>query len=86
MKKFQSVGCSLTEIKEILQEQDTNVISNQQVIEWIHNKIKETERKKDEYDQTPDTLSWMLEYKAALENDPENHILCGRPGIPMGKV
>ena len=40
VKKFQGVGCSLIEIKDILQEKDENTISNQQVIEWIRHKIK----------------------------------------------
>ena len=71
IKKFQNVGCSLVEVKEVLQYQDTNAFSNQQVIEWIRNKIKEVERKKDEYDQILDTLNWMLEYRNALEVDPQ---------------
>lgn len=71
IKKFQNVGCSLVEIKEILQDQDTNAFSNQQVIEWIRNKINEIERKKDEYDQMLDTLNWMLEYRNTLEVDPQ---------------
>ena len=71
VKKFQSVGCSLTEIKEILQDHDTNALTNQQVIDWIGHKIKEIERKKDEYDQILDTLNWMLEYRLALQNDPQ---------------
>lgn len=71
VKKFQGVGCSLIEIKGILQEKDENAISNQQVIEWIRHKISEIERKKDEYDQILDTLNWMLEYRIALESDPQ---------------
>lgn len=71
VKKFQGVGCSLVEIKEILQDRDTNTLSNQQVIEWIRHKISEIERKKDEYDQILDTLNWMLEYRMALKNDPQ---------------
>jgi DNA-binding transcriptional MerR regulator len=71
VKKFQGVGCSLIEIKDILREKDENAISNQQVIEWIRNKIIEIERKKSEYDQILDTLNWMLEYRIALESDPQ---------------
>ena len=71
VKKFQGVGCSLAEIKEILQDRDTNTRTNQQVIEWIRHKIREIERKKDEYDQILDTLNRMLEYRMALENDPQ---------------
>ena len=71
VKKFQGVGCSLIEIKDILKEKDENAISNEQVIEWIRHKINEVEQKKDEYDQILDTLNWMLEYRIALESDPK---------------
>jgi MerR family transcriptional regulator, copper efflux regulator len=71
VKKFQGVGCSLDEIKEILQAKDENTVSNQQVIEWIRHKINEIEQKKDEYDQILDTLHWMLEYRITLDSDPQ---------------
>lgn len=69
--KFKSLGCSLAELKEVLQDHDTNTRTNQQVIEWINQKISEIERKKDEYDQILETLNWMLEYRLALKNDPQ---------------
>ena len=34
VKKFQGLGCSLTELKEILKDQDTNMSSNQPVLEY----------------------------------------------------
>ncbi len=71
VKKFQGVGCSLEEIKAILQAKDENTVSNQQMMEWIRHKISEIEQKKDEYDQILDTLNWMLEYRIALEGDPQ---------------
>ncbi|MEH7418836.1 MerR family transcriptional regulator [Neobacillus drentensis] len=71
IKKFQGVGCSLSELKEVLQDHDTNTRTNQQVMEWISQKIGEIERKRDEYDQMLDTLHFMLEYRMALENDPQ---------------
>jgi MerR family transcriptional regulator, copper efflux regulator len=71
IKKFQGVGCSLAELKEILQDRDENTRTNQQVIEWIYQKISEIERKRDEYEQILSTLNWMLEYRIALMNDPE---------------
>jgi MerR family copper efflux transcriptional regulator len=71
VKKFQGVGCSLAELKEILQDHDTNRSTDLQVMEWIRQKISEIERKKDEYDQILGTLNWMLEYKMALMNDPQ---------------
>jgi MerR family copper efflux transcriptional regulator len=71
VKKFRGVGCSLAELKEILQDHDTNRSTDLQVMEWIRQKISEIERKKDEYDQILGTLNWMLEYKMALMNDPQ---------------
>ncbi|MDI4649727.1 MerR family transcriptional regulator [Cohnella hashimotonis] len=69
VKRFQSVGCSLTELKQILQGLDTNTTTTQQGIEWVLSKIKEIERKKEEYDQVLATLNRMLAYKTALQND-----------------
>ncbi len=48
VKKLQGVGCSLAELKDILQDRDTHTRTNLQVIEWIRQKIREIERKKDE--------------------------------------
>jgi MerR family transcriptional regulator, copper efflux regulator len=71
IKKFQSVGCSLAELKEIFQERDTHSPTNLEAIEWIRQKICDIKRKKDEYDQIIGNLNWMLEYKLALVNDPQ---------------
>ncbi len=71
IKKFQSIGCSLAELKEALQDHDTNARTNLQIIEWIHGKKQEIERKKEEYDQMLVTLNWMLEYRTLLINDPQ---------------
>ncbi|MEC3656177.1 MerR family transcriptional regulator [Bacillus siamensis] len=71
VKKFQGVGCSLTEVKEILQDRDSNTRTNQQVIEWIRQKIIEIERKKDEMEQMLGTLNMMLKYRITMMNDPE---------------
>jgi MerR family copper efflux transcriptional regulator len=71
VKKFQGLGCSLAELKEILQDHDTNTRTNLEVIEWILQKMNEVERKKDELDQILGTLNWMLDYRMALMNDPE---------------
>ncbi|WP_331456779.1 MerR family DNA-binding protein [Bacillus sp. JFL15] len=65
------MGCSLTEVKEILQDRDSNTRTNQQVIEWIRQKIIEIERKKDEMEQMLGTLNMMLEYRITMMNDPE---------------
>nr|WP_231595091.1 hypothetical protein [Bacillus sp. JFL15] len=58
-------------MKEILQDRDSNTRTNQQVIEWIRQKIIEIERKKDEMEQMLGTLNMMLEYRITMMNDPE---------------
>ncbi|WP_217597645.1 MerR family transcriptional regulator [Cohnella sp. GbtcB17] len=72
VKRFQSVGCSLTELKQILQGLDTNTTTTQQGIDWVLSKMKEIERKKEEYDQVLATLNKMLDYKIARQDDPGN--------------
>ncbi|MEK5641202.1 MULTISPECIES: MerR family transcriptional regulator [Paenibacillus] len=71
IKKFQSIGCSLAELKEALQECDTNMSTNLEIIDWIRGKKKEIEGKSEEYDQMLDTLNKMLEYKTLLMDDPQ---------------
>ncbi|RAW09518.1 MerR family transcriptional regulator [Paenibacillus taichungensis] len=71
IKKFQGIGCSLAELKTILQDHDTNARTNQEVIEWILQKINEIERKKEEYDHMLVTLNWMLTYRKLLNKDPQ---------------
>lgn len=66
VKKFQGIGCTLAELKEILQDYDTNLRSDAEIIEWILLKINEVERKKDELDQILGTLNWMLDYRRSL--------------------
>lgn len=71
IKKFQGVGCSLAELKEILRDKDANTYTNEEVIEWIRDKMRQIERQKDDLDQTLGTLNWMLEYRLALMHDPD---------------
>ncbi|KWX78528.1 MerR family transcriptional regulator [Paenibacillus riograndensis] len=71
IKKFQSIGCSLSELKEVLQDHDANAHTNLQIIDWIRGKKKEIESKKKEYDQMLDTLNKMLEYRTLLMDDPQ---------------
>jgi len=71
IKKFQGIGCSLVELKDILQDHDTNTRTNQQVMEWIRSKISEIDQKKSQLDQMLDTLHVMLEYRMTLEKDPK---------------
>jgi MerR family transcriptional regulator, copper efflux regulator len=70
VKKFQSIGCSLAELKEALQDRDDNAHTNLQIIDWIQGKKKDIERKKAEYDHMLDTLDKMLEYRMLLMDDP----------------
>ncbi len=70
VKKFQSIGCSLAELKGVLQDLDNNAHTNQKIIDWIRGKKKEIESKKEEYDQMLDTLNKMLEYRTLLMDDP----------------
>ena len=71
IKKLQSVGFSLAELRETLNEPVGDPATNQRVIEQIRNKIDEIKRKKEEYDRILDTLAWMLEYRLASVNDPK---------------
>lgn len=71
IKKFQGIGCSLTEMKDILQDHDSHTRSNQEIIAWILAKKSEIERKKQEYDQMLETLNWMLAYRRALIDEPD---------------
>ncbi|MBM7565239.1 MerR family transcriptional regulator [Paenibacillus sacheonensis] len=71
VKKFQSIGCSLAELKEVLQDHDSNAQTNQQIIDWIRGKQEEIESKKKEYDRMLDTLDKMLSYRILLADDPQ---------------
>ena len=66
VKKFQGVGCSLAELKDVLQDQDAHTRSDLQVIEWIRQKMREIEHRKDECDQMLATLHRMLDHKRAV--------------------
>jgi len=71
IKKFQGVGCSLAELKDILQDRDTNTRTNQEVMDWIRHKMREIEGRKDELDQMLGTLQRMLDYRKTLTHDPQ---------------
>lgn len=66
IKKFQGIGCSLTELKEILKDKDENIKSNEEIIEWIEGKMEEIENKKREYDSMLVILESMLEYRKSF--------------------
>lgn len=71
IKKFQSIGCSLAELKNVLQDHDDVTRTNEEIMDWIRGKIKEIESKREEYDQMLDTLNKMLEYRVLLMVDPQ---------------
>lgn len=71
IKKFQRLGCSLTELKQILNDRDKNLRSNDEVILWIRNKIVEVKKEKREFDQILHTLNGMLEYRVSLSENPK---------------
>lgn len=71
IKKFQGIGCSLAELKDVLKDHDEHTRTDLEIMAWIRCKIGEIERKKDEYDQMLETLNWMLAYRQALIDDPE---------------
>lgn len=71
IKKFQSIDCSIAELKGILQDYDANIQSNEQIMEWMRGKKQEIERKKAEYDHMIEILDWMLEYRRLLAVDPD---------------
>ena len=71
IKKFQRLGCSLAELKQILNDRDKNLRSNDEVILWIRNKIVEVKKEKREFDQILHTLNGMLEYRVSLSENPK---------------
>lgn len=80
IKKFQGVGCSLAELREILRDHDANSLTHEEIIEWIRHKMKEIEGQKDGLDQILGTLNWMLEYRLGLMSDPDKAHSSGRQG------
>ena len=70
VRKFQGVGCSLAELKQVLQDRDTQTRTNQDVMDWICHKMQEVERRKAELDQMLGTLHRMLDYRRAVMHDP----------------
>lgn len=71
IKKLQSVGFTLMEMREILLEPEGTAPKNRLVIERLRKKIAEIQSKKDEYDHVLKMLAWMLDYRVALDEDPQ---------------
>ncbi len=74
IKKLQRVGCSLAELKDILQEHDTHALTDLEIVEWILQKIKDTKQKKEELDQILGMLHWMLDYRVASMKDDQKEL------------
>ena len=66
IRKFQGIGCSIAELKEVLHDKDAHERTNREVIAWIRQKIAEVEGKKSECDQVLATLNRMLAYRMEL--------------------
>ena len=71
IKKLQSVGFSLAELRETLDESGPGGPDNDRVVEQIRRKIEEIKRKRQEFDQILGTLTWMLDYRIAMVDDPQ---------------
>jgi len=80
IKKFQGIGCSIAELKEVLHDKDTHARTNREVIAWIRHKIAEVEAKKKEFDHILGTLHGMLEYRTKLGGN-RHHGRTGRHGL-----
>lgn len=78
VKKFQSIGCPLSELKEILQDYDSNSRSDLDIIEWIVQKMKVVDQQRDELDQTRGTLQHMLDIRMAFLNDADRNVALKR--------
>lgn len=69
IKMFQAVGFSLSELKDVLHEHDSNRLTILKVVELLTQKIEEIEHKQDEFKRILETLQSMLANKIALMND-----------------
>ena len=72
IKKFQAVGFSLSELKDVFHEHDSNRLTLVQVVELLTQKIEEIEHKQDEFKRILQTLHGMLAIKMALMNDRQD--------------
>jgi MerR family copper efflux transcriptional regulator len=74
IKKFQSVGFSLAELKDIIQDYDAYTLTYLKVVDLLTQKIKEIERKQEEFDQIRGPINIMLDNKIAMVKDPEKGV------------
>jgi len=69
IRKFQAVGFSLSELKHVFHEHDSNRLTILNVVELLTQKIEEIEHKQDEFKRVLGTLHSMLANKIASMND-----------------
>ena len=62
IRKFQGIGCSIAELKDVLHDKDTRTRTNREVVAWIRQKMRVVEDRKKEYDQALATLEVMLKH------------------------
>ena len=66
IKKIQSVGFTLAELKQVIREDEANGLPLSRVVELLRLKLEEIERKKEELAQVEAHLTGMLAKKTAL--------------------
>jgi MerR family copper efflux transcriptional regulator len=71
IKKIQTVGFSIAELKELIQADDANELPLSRVVELLRQKMQEIERKQDELEQVQRHLERMLANKMALMDAEE---------------
>ena len=71
LKKFQAGGFTLAEFKSLIQANRANELSLPMLIELLHQKMKEIERKQAELEQVQIYLAKMLAHKLALMDTEE---------------
>jgi MerR family transcriptional regulator, copper efflux regulator len=71
IKKIQSVGFTIAELKEVILAGDTNALPLSRIVELLRLKMQETEKKKAELEQVQTHLARMLANKTALMDAAE---------------
>ena len=71
LKKFQAGGFTLAEFKALIQANRANELSLPKLIELLHQKMKEIDRKQTELEQIQTYLAKMLAHKLASMNAAE---------------
>ncbi|GCE10027.1 MerR family transcriptional regulator [Dictyobacter aurantiacus] len=66
LKKFQAAGFTLAEFKALIQANKAQELSLPKIVELLHQKMKEIDRKQAELEQVQTYLAQMLAHKMAL--------------------